>query len=177
MAKIVGFDFSAIADLRESVEVKLTPTKTIELPLITARDALKADALLRKVDLLSSKYMLLMTKIKMNEDAMNKDKDKDIDDPAKSVDLLYRATDASLSDLDVMAQINEEAIRNTDEILLFIEPYLQGIDVDGTPLIDKLRTVEPRIVNDILMYMMYGAAAKQEDDDTGDTESPKPKQE
>lgn len=174
MANIIGYDFSAIADLRESVDCKLTADKTITLPLINSRDALKADSLLRKVDLLSSKYMLLMTKIKLNEDAMNKDNGKEIDNPQQSVDLLYKATNNSLEDLEELSKINDAAMRNTDEILDFIAPYLVGIDVDGVPLIDKLHTVEPRVVNDILMYMLYGAAAREENEDA---EPPKTKQE
>lgn len=178
MSNIIGFDFSAIADLRESVDVKLTPTKTVTLPLINSRDALKADSLLRKVDLLSSKYMLLMTKIKINEEKMNESKGTEVTDAERSVDLLYKATDSSMQDLEDLTKINDEAIRNTDDILAFIAPYLVGIDVDGVPLIDKLRTVEPRVVNDILMYMLYGAAAqKEEDEEDGVNEAPKTKQE
>lgn len=167
MKDIVGIDFTAVEQYRESVSMKLTPTLTVELPLILGKDSAIADVLLRKADAVSARYALIIARARAMSDAAEKAEVSEVRDTTKDIDLLDKSLVESITELDKIAEINKQAQQVSEEVIKFIAPYLESITIDnGVKFVDRLQTLEPKWAIKILTCMLYGVSALDDEDDT-----------
>jgi len=174
---IVGIDFSALADFRERVQMKLSDTLTVELPLITLRDASQAELLLKQADLLRSKYAIIMAQMQQAEDATQVG--TDIPTTLQNgFGMIDSVVDASMQQMQKLAEAGEQSKALADRVIAFIEPYLAGIKTEsGELFIERLRLIEPRHALSVLECMHYGTAALTANDSNDDKDdSPSKKQ-
>lgn len=173
---IAGIDFSAIADFRKSVTVKLSETQTIELPLILARDAGMADLLHREVGAVRVRYASLMVRLEdMQKEAIAAVKEEcgEAVTVASGSEVSDRLAATQIEHLHKLQELTGQAASLHDRVLTFLTPYLKDIKLEtGEPLVKRLATLEAVKTFDILACMFYGEAALQdaEPEDTEDAE-------
>lgn len=160
MTKLIsGFDLAKLAEWREPFEVKLSEDKTITVPLITLRDANRAETFLKRADTIAAQYALLASRLNdraMAAQAAKEELNGNAECTSKDqvLDTLKLATDdimQSQKDSDsLIVQSNQLA----DEILSFLQPYLGQFDV-----IPILKEKEAQTTIRLLSGMLYGVAA------------------
>lgn len=165
MAKVAGVDFSDAIKFRECATVKMPNGETLDLPLITVRDASTATLFLQRNDTLIAKYGIIASKIKTKSEALNEVRDKLIDDADAKVydegmDTLEDAINAINSMQKRLIGINAEHKELCDEIQEFLKPYLVNTDV-----ITQLKEHEDLYTIKVLQLMLYGNSNKTEQDD------------
>lgn len=163
---IAGIDFSAIADFRKSVKVKLSETQTVELPLILARDAGMADLLHREVGAVRMRYASLMVRLEdMQKEALAAVKEEYGEDVTvnSGSEVSDRLAATQIEHLQKLQELTTQAASLHDRVLNFLTPYLKNIKLEtGEPLISRLAVLESVKTFDILACMFYGEAALQD---------------
>ncbi|NCB28069.1 MAG: hypothetical protein EOM62_21840 [Bacteroidia bacterium] len=163
MTKLIsGIDLAKLAEWREPFDVKLAEDKTITVPLITLRDANRAETFLKRADTIAAQYALLASRLNERAVAAQAAKEElsensDEGNKEQVLEALKIATDdimQSQKDSDsLIVQSNQLA----DEILVFLQPYLEKFDV-----ISVLKEKEAQTTIRLLSGMLYGAAVFEE---------------
>lgn len=170
MSKLIsGIDFSKLADFRESVQVKISEGNIVDLPLITLRDAPRAEMFLSRADSIRAEFSILHARAKDRAEAAKGVKEEVEKDPEVALTLTgeqtfdrFEDTVKAIADSQrrmdaVIVRANELA----DDILEFIAPYLEG-----TGVVEQLKKVEAVYTTRTLQAMLYGNAiyAQEEED-------------
>jgi len=157
---IAGIDFTAIADFREKVSMKLTADNTVDVPLVNLRDAAKAQLLLKEADMLRTRFAVLQAQVAQDvEDTQigTEDVNVNMENGLQMTEAIMSRSTERLQQQQVLHDASDEL---ATRILSFVEPYLRGIMI--TPelaLVDHLKVIEPRHTLQLLECMTWGAFA------------------
>lgn len=160
MQKLTGIDFSGLEKFREAVSVTMPDGSTVELPLITLRDAPIATSYLRENDMIATKFAMLSEKCDSKSKAIreaaeehNSEKE-DADLTATEITVLSDTASSLMAFQRENRALIMELNKLCDCIIEFIAPYFSD-----TKVIDCLKKCEAMFTLKVLQLMLYGAEA------------------